>query len=149
MAKHPTYGYRRITAILNRQLLSEGLALLNHKRVYHIMKRYNLLLQQSGFDRPERNHDGKVMMMLSNLLASGLEPMASSLAQCSDGMEFAGWNGDGRTSSKVRFRLARDIRRAFHESPMSTRSPKIGFLRHNKGLQATRGSIGGRSCSFR
>lgn len=29
----PTYGYRRITAVLNRQLRTEGLAPVNHKRV--------------------------------------------------------------------------------------------------------------------
>lgn len=41
-----------------------------------------MLLQRSGFDRPERNHDGKVIVMRSNL------------HWCSDGMEFACWNGD-------------------------------------------------------
>lgn len=82
VAKRPTYGYRRITAILNRQLRSEGLAAVNHKRVYRIMERNNLLLQRSGFDRPERHHDGKVIMMRSNL------------RWCSDGLEFACWNGD-------------------------------------------------------
>jgi len=45
VAKRPTYGYRRIMAILNRQLRSEGLAAVNHKRVYRIMERNNLLLQ--------------------------------------------------------------------------------------------------------
>ncbi|MFT4794846.1 MAG: hypothetical protein ACJAVR_000847 [Paracoccaceae bacterium] len=29
----PTYGYRRITALLNRQLRAEGAAPVNHKRV--------------------------------------------------------------------------------------------------------------------
>ena len=82
VAKRPTYGYRRITALLNRQLRSEGLAAVNHKRVYRIMERNNLLLQRSGFHRPERNHDGKVIMMRSNL------------RWCSDGLEFACWNGD-------------------------------------------------------
>jgi hypothetical protein len=67
VAKRPTYGSRRMTAILNRQLRSEGLAAVNHKRVYRIMERNNLLLQRSGLDRPERNHDGKVIMMRSNL----------------------------------------------------------------------------------
>ncbi len=79
VAKRPTYGYRRITALLNRQLRAEGLAGVNHKRVYRIMERNNLLLQRSGFDRPERNHDGKVIMMRSNL------------RWCSDGLEFACW----------------------------------------------------------
>ena len=34
----PTYGYRRITALLNRDLAAEGLAPANHKRVYRLMK---------------------------------------------------------------------------------------------------------------
>ncbi len=83
VAKRPTYGYRRITALLNRQLRAEGLAAVNHKRVYRIMERNNLLLQRSGIDRPERNDDGKVIMLRSNL------------RWCSDGLEFAsrcgGW----------------------------------------------------------
>ena len=46
------------------------------------MARNNLLLQRSGFHRPERNHDGKVILMRSNLCWG------------SDGLEFACWNGD-------------------------------------------------------
>ena len=41
VAARQTYGYRRITAILNRQLRLEGLTLVNHKRVYRIMKAHN------------------------------------------------------------------------------------------------------------
>jgi transposase InsO family protein len=82
VAERPTYGYRRITAVLNRKLKAEGLAPVNHKRVYRIMKTNNLLLERSGFDRPERTHDGKVIMMRSNL------------RWCSDGLECACWNGD-------------------------------------------------------
>lgn len=41
VAARQTYGYRRITAILNRQLRSEGLTPVNHKRVYRIMKAHN------------------------------------------------------------------------------------------------------------
>ena len=81
-AKRPTYGYRRITAVLNRELRAASLPPVNHKRVYRIMKRNNLLLERSGFDRPERTHDGKVVMMRSNL------------RWCSDGLEFTCWNGD-------------------------------------------------------
>ena len=82
MAKRPTYGYRRITALLNRELRSEGLAAVNHKRVYRIMARNSLLLERSGFARPERNHDGKIIMMRSNL------------RWCSDGLEFTCWNSE-------------------------------------------------------
>ncbi len=67
VAKRPTYGYRRITALLNRELRALGLPPVNHKRVYRIMARNDLLLQRSGFERPERSHDGKVIMMRSNL----------------------------------------------------------------------------------
>ena len=33
VAKRPTYGYRRITPVLNRKLRTDGLAPVNHKRV--------------------------------------------------------------------------------------------------------------------
>ena len=78
----PTYGYRRITAIMNRQLRSQGLAPVNHKRVYRIMQAHNLLLGRKYTQRPEHVHDGKVIVMRSNL------------RWCSDGLEFTCWNGD-------------------------------------------------------
>jgi hypothetical protein len=67
VSARPTYGYRRITAILNRQLRSEGLAPVNHKRVYRIMQAHNLLLARKYSERPEHVHDGKVIVMRSNL----------------------------------------------------------------------------------
>lgn len=82
VAARPTYGYRRITAILNRQLRAEGLAPCNHKRTYRIMKAHNLLLARKYSERPEHVHDGKVIVMRSNL------------RWCSDGFEFTCWNGD-------------------------------------------------------
>ena len=82
VAARPTYGCRRIAAILNRQLRSEDLALVDHKRVYRIMKAHNLLLARKYSERPEHVHDGKVIVMRSNL------------RRCSDGFEFTCWNGD-------------------------------------------------------
>ena len=76
------YGYRRITAILNRQLRSKGLAPVNHKRAYRIRHAHNLLLARKYSERPEHVHDGKVIVMRSNL------------RWCSDGFEFTCWNGD-------------------------------------------------------
>jgi putative transposase len=78
----PTYGYRRITAVLNRQLRSQGLAPVNHKRVYRIMKASKLLLARKYTERPDHAHDGKVIVLRSNLRWS------------SDGFEFTCWNGD-------------------------------------------------------
>lgn len=67
VTSRPTYGYRRITAILNRQLRSECLAPVNHKRVYRIMQAHSLLLARTYTERPEHVHDGKVIVMRSNL----------------------------------------------------------------------------------
>lgn len=78
----PTYGYRRITALLNRQLRETGVAPVNHKRVYRIMQANNLLLARKYAERPDLAHDGKVIVMRSNL------------RWCSDGFEFTCWNGD-------------------------------------------------------
>ena len=42
--ERPTYGYRRITALVNRELAAEAKPAANHKRVFRIMKRHGLLL---------------------------------------------------------------------------------------------------------
>jgi hypothetical protein len=67
VAARPTYGYRRITALLNRQLQAQGTGPVNHKRVYRIMKAPNLLLARRYTDRPELTHEGKVVTMRSNI----------------------------------------------------------------------------------
>lgn len=82
MTARPTYGYRRITAVLNRQLRADGLAPVNHKRVYRIMQAHSLLLARHYTERPDLAHDGKVIVLRSNL------------RWCSDGFEFTCWNGD-------------------------------------------------------
>lgn len=82
VGKRPTYGYRRVTALLNRELTRENKARINHKRVYRIMKQHDLLLARHTADRPGRVHDGKVVVMRSNL------------RWCSDGLEFTCWNGE-------------------------------------------------------
>ncbi len=57
-----TYGYRRVTAMLRRDL---AVSAVNHKRVYRIMKRNNLLLRRHA-SRPTRVHEGKVATLRSN-----------------------------------------------------------------------------------
>ncbi len=63
----PTYGYRRVHAILRRQARIEGIPAPNHKRVYRVMREHGLLLaRHSG--RPEgRSHDGRISVDRSNL----------------------------------------------------------------------------------
>lgn len=82
VAARPTYGYRRITAVLNRQLRFEGLAPVNHKRTYRIIKAHNLLLARKYPIPPEHVSNGKFIVMRSNL------------RWCSGGFEFTCWNGD-------------------------------------------------------
>lgn len=41
----PTYGYRRVWALLRRQSETEGVAAINAKRVYRIMRQHALLLE--------------------------------------------------------------------------------------------------------
>lgn len=80
--ERPTYGYRRITALANRKLARDGLPPVNRKRVHRIMQRNTLLLERHTGRREGRTHDGKVMVMRSNL------------RWCSDGLEFTCWNGE-------------------------------------------------------
>lgn len=80
--ERPTYGYRRITALVNRELARQGLPSANRKRVHRIMQRHALLLERHTGRREGRIHDGKVMVMRSNL------------RWCSDALEFTCWNGD-------------------------------------------------------
>ena len=76
--ERPTYGYRRVTALLNRRSKE---APVNHKRVYRVMKGAGLVLPKYGA-KPERAHDGKVITLKSDL------------RWCSDGFEIRCWNGE-------------------------------------------------------
>ena len=65
--QRPTYGYRRIQVLLNRQLKALGKAGVNHKRVYRIMKQNNMLLSRYIGNRPMRAHNGMVITLRSNM----------------------------------------------------------------------------------
>jgi putative transposase len=43
--ERPTYGYRRITALMNRERLKTSLPRLNHKRVYRLMRNVSMGLR--------------------------------------------------------------------------------------------------------
>jgi putative transposase len=67
---------------VNRELARQSLPPANRKRVHRIMHRHSLLLERCTGRREGRVHDGKVMVMRSNL------------RWCSDGLEFTCWNGE-------------------------------------------------------
>jgi putative transposase len=78
----PTYGYRRITALLKRERRATGLPAVNAKRVYRLMKKHGLLLARHTGRRRPREHDGRVATLRSNV------------RWCSDALEFICWNGE-------------------------------------------------------
>jgi putative transposase len=65
IAEMPTYGYRRVHALLRRQAEAEGRAPPNHKRVYRIMKTHDLLLQRHA-GGSERRHEGRIAVAERN-----------------------------------------------------------------------------------
>src|SRR4029453_12926468 len=59
IAELPTYGYRRVHAIVKRKGVAAGLKPPNHKRVYRVMKVHGLLLDRHA-GCVERRHDGRI-----------------------------------------------------------------------------------------
>ncbi|MBB4861016.1 transposase InsO family protein [Novosphingobium chloroacetimidivorans] len=82
VSARPTYGFRRIAALLNCQMRESGAEPVNHKRVYRIMKANHFLLARKYEIRPDYGHEGKVVTRRSNL------------RWCSDGFEFHCWIGE-------------------------------------------------------
>jgi putative transposase len=100
MGKLPTYGYRRVWAMLRRQSENENITIINAKRVYRIMKQSALLLERKpALPVSKRAHTGKVAVNESNQ------------RWCSDGFEFRCDN-----SEKLRVTFALDCcdREALH-----------------------------------
>lgn len=79
--ERPTYGYRRIGALLNRERGAAGLPRLNHKRLYRLMAQNGLLLQRYTGKPPGRAHDGQIITIRPNLRWT------------SDGFEIPCWDG--------------------------------------------------------
>ncbi|OPX98708.1 MAG: IS2 transposase TnpB [Syntrophorhabdus sp. PtaB.Bin006] len=82
--ERPTYGYRRVTALLRRELQ------INHKKVYRIMRTNNLLLPKYT-GKVVRSHEGTIITLHSNM------------RWCSDGFEIPCRNGE-----RVRVAFAMD-----------------------------------------
>jgi putative transposase len=59
-SQRPTYGYRRLWALLNRLRRRQGLRRLNAKRVYRLAKVHRLLPQRYTGTPPLRTHDGVI-----------------------------------------------------------------------------------------
>jgi putative transposase len=81
-SQRPTYGYRRLWMLLNRQRRRESLPPINAKRVYRLARTHKLLLQRHTGSPPMRVHDGVVAVDRSDQ------------RYCSDGFEVRCDNGE-------------------------------------------------------
>lgn len=83
LARHPSFGYKRLTAVINRKRQKVNHPRVNAKRVYCVANQPNLLLvgkpSLSGYSK---EHNGQVSVDASNK------------RWCSDGLEFKCFNGE-------------------------------------------------------
>lgn len=82
VADLPTYGYRRVHALLRRRAEQEGRSVPNVRRVYRVMKVHGLLLHRHAGGAGTRRHEGRVAVEVRNR------------RWCSDGLEIAAENGE-------------------------------------------------------
>jgi putative transposase len=82
IAVPPTYGYRRVHALIRRCRRADGGAPVNVKRVYQVMKAHALLLQRHTGDGVGQRHDRRVAVDWPDR------------RWCSDGFEIGCGNGE-------------------------------------------------------
>lgn len=78
----PTYGYRRACEFVRRRRRAHHRPLVNHKRIYRVMRAYGLLLPRSPRRGADRRHDGTIGVDLSDT------------RWCSDALEIRADNGE-------------------------------------------------------
>lgn len=90
LERFPSFGYRRLTALENRDRTKAGLPALNPKRILRVMRENGLTLRKpvctTGFSR---KHDGRVSVDTPDT------------RWCSDGLEFKCLNGETVTATFV------------------------------------------------
>ena len=98
----PTYGYRRVAALLNRARRATGDPPVNRKRVLRLMRSAALTLQAHTGRRAIRAHEGRVVAPASNQ------------RWASDGFEMPCWNGE---TVRVAFAIDTPTARSWPGSP--------------------------------
>ena len=78
----PSYGYKRVTAMLNRERLKKGLEVYNKKRIYRVMDKNGLILKKRRFIHREFKKTGEIITCCSNM------------RWCSDAFEVHCFNGE-------------------------------------------------------
>ena len=78
----PSYGYKRVTAMLNRERIKRGLESFNKKRIYRVMDKNGLILKKRRIIRREFKKTGEIITCCSNM------------RWCSDAFEVHCFNGE-------------------------------------------------------
>jgi transposase InsO family protein len=97
----PTYGYRRVHAILKRQALAAGLKPPNHKRIYRAMKVHGLLLDR---------HAATLLAIRAASLATSVlnqERRPSKVRRATEWLKPSSARSNATTSASVRDRMPR------------------------------------------
>ena len=81
LEKRPTYGYKRVTAMINKKRKKEGLPRYNRKRIHRVMEINGLLLIKNSSPRTHQK-TGEIITLHSNT------------RWCSDGFEIHCFNGE-------------------------------------------------------
>lgn len=91
LIEFPSFGYKRITAIVNRARRKRKTNYVNRKKVYRVAKQNDLLLKKTSPSLPgqSRDHNGKVSVEHSDE------------RWCSDGFEFKCLSGESITVTFV------------------------------------------------
>ena len=77
-----SYGYKRVTALVNRMRVAKGLLKWNRKRIYRVMKINGLLFLKPQVRRKKGEHTGQIITASSNV------------RWCSDCFEIHCFNGE-------------------------------------------------------
>ncbi len=78
----PSYGYKRVTAMLNKKRIRKGLNIFNKKRVYRVMDKNGLLLKRERIRKRDFKKTGQIITGFSNT------------RWCSDAFEVHCFNGE-------------------------------------------------------
>lgn len=79
--KRPTYGYKRVTAMINKKRKNNNLPIYNRKRIYRVMSIYGLTFKGQAIKK-DHEATGKIITLHSNT------------RWCSDGFEIHCYNGE-------------------------------------------------------
>ncbi len=146
IADLPTYGYRRACALVNRHRRAAKRPVVNHKRLFRVMKQAGLLLPKAPKRKvSSRPHDGRVAVDESDRrwCSDGFEIRCDSgeivtnafVEDCCDReiMAWRAWPGRGLPGDPVREMLIEAVEKRFGAIEAVPDGHRLEFLSDNGG----------------